>query len=92
VPLADIFHENVEIPPGTDPSEGYIKVAEDMIARAPHVNQAYSNDSMEVWSYMDNTTQAHDLWTYVKSAQRTKDGRRAFLLLWDHFLNDVHLT
>jgi hypothetical protein len=57
-----------------------------MIARSPHGNQSYANDSMEVWSYMANITRAHDCWTYVKSAQRTKDGRRAFLLLWNHFL------
>jgi hypothetical protein len=86
VPLAYVVRENVEIPPGTDPSEGYITVAEEMIARALHRNQAYANDSMEVWSYMANITRAHDFWTYVKPAQRTKDGRRAFLLLLNHFL------
>jgi hypothetical protein len=57
-----------------------------MITRAPDGNQAYANDSMEVWSYMANITRAHDCWTYVKPAQRTKYGRRAFLLLWNHFL------
>jgi hypothetical protein len=46
VPLAYVVRENVEIPPGTDPSEGYITVAEEMIARAPHGNQVYANDSM----------------------------------------------
>jgi hypothetical protein len=56
VPLAYVVHENVEIPPGTDLSEGYIIVAEEMITRAPHENQAYANDSMEVWSYMANIT------------------------------------
>jgi hypothetical protein len=86
VPLAYVVRENVEIPPGTDSSEGYITVAEEMIARAPHGNQAYVKDSMEVWSYMSDITQAHDCWTYVKPAQRTKYGRRSFLLLWDHFL------
>jgi hypothetical protein len=86
LPLAYVVCENVEIPHGTDLSEGYIAVDEGMIARAPHGNQAYANDSMEVWSYMANITQAHDCWTYGKPAQRTNDGRRAFLLLWDHFL------
>jgi hypothetical protein len=86
VPLAYVVRENVEIPPGTDPLEGYITVAEEMIACAPHGNQAYANDSMEVWSYMVNITRAHECWTYVKPSQRTKDGRRAFLLLWNHFL------
>jgi hypothetical protein len=57
-----------------------------MIARAPHGNQAYTNEYMEVWSYMANITQAHDFWTYFKPEQRTNDGRRAFLLLWNHFL------
>jgi hypothetical protein len=85
VPLANIIRENVEIPPETDPSEGYITVADEMIARAPHGNQAYANDSMEVWRYMANITRAHDCWTYVKPAQCTKDGRHSFLLLWDHF-------
>jgi hypothetical protein len=86
VPLAYVVRDNVEIPPGTDPSEGYITVAEEMITRAPHGNQAYANDSMEVWSYMVNITRSNDCWTYVKPAQRTKDGRRAFLLLWNHLL------
>jgi hypothetical protein len=35
---------------------------------------------------MANITRAHDCWTYVKPAQCTNDGRRDFLLLWDHFL------
>jgi hypothetical protein len=29
---------------------------------------------MEVWSYMENITRAHDCWTYVRPVQRTKDG------------------
>jgi hypothetical protein len=74
VPLAYVVRANVEIPPVTDPSEGYITVAYEMIARAPHGNQAYANDSMEVWSYIVNITRARDFWTYVKPAQRTKDG------------------
>jgi hypothetical protein len=86
VPLAYVVRENVEIPPGTYPSEGYITVAEEMIARAPHGNQAYENDSMEVWIYMASITRDHDCWTYVKPAQHTKYGRHAFLLLWNHFL------
>jgi hypothetical protein len=86
VPLAYTVCENAEIPPGIDPSEGYITVAEEMIVRAPHGNQEYSNDSMEVWSYMENITRAHDCWTYVKPAQRTKDGGRALRLIWNHFL------
>jgi hypothetical protein len=86
VPLDYVVRENVKIPPGTEPSEGYITVAEEMIARAPHGNQAYTNGSMEVWSYMANITRAHEWWTYVKPAQCTKDRRRAFLLLWNHFL------
>jgi hypothetical protein len=77
---------SVEIPPGTDPSEGYITGAEKMIAHALRGNQAYATDSMEVWSCMANITRAHDCWTYVKPAQRTKYGRRAFILLWNHFL------
>jgi hypothetical protein len=39
VPLAYVVHENFEIPPGTDPSEGYITVAEEIIASALHGNQ-----------------------------------------------------
>jgi hypothetical protein len=35
---------------------------------------------------MANITRAHDFWTYAKPEQRTKNGRRAFLLLWDQFL------
>jgi hypothetical protein len=86
VPLAYGICENVEIPPGTYPSDGYITVVDEIIARAPHGKQAYVNDSIEVWSYMANITRAHDCWTYANPAQRTNDGRRAFLMLWDHFL------
>jgi hypothetical protein len=86
VPLAYVVRENVEIPPGTYPSKGYITVAEDMIALSSHGNQAYANDSMEVWSYIANITRDHDCWSYVKTSQRTKDWRRAFLLLCNHFL------
>jgi hypothetical protein len=86
VPLAYVVRENVDIPPGIDTSRGYITVAKEIIARAPHVNQAYVNDSMEVWSYMANITGAHDCWTYARLEKHTKDGGRAFLLLWDHFL------
>jgi hypothetical protein len=60
VPLDYVVHENVEIPPDTDPSEGCIAVAEEMIACAPHGNQAHTNYSTEVWSYMANITRAHD--------------------------------
>jgi hypothetical protein len=35
---------------------------------------------------MANITRAHDCWTYVKPAQRTKCGRRALLLLYNHFI------
>jgi hypothetical protein len=90
-PLAYVFHENIEIPPGTDPSEGYITVAEEIIARATHGNQAYENDSMEVWSYMANITRSRECWNYVKPSQRTKYGRRDFLLLWDHFLGPKNI-
>jgi hypothetical protein len=38
VPLAYVVRENVDMPPGIDPSEGYITVAEEMIARALHGN------------------------------------------------------
>jgi hypothetical protein len=55
-PLAYVVRENVDIPPGTEPSERYITVAEEMIARATHGNKAYANDSIEVWSYMVNIT------------------------------------
>jgi hypothetical protein len=86
VPLAYVVREKVEIPPGTYPSEGYIEVADGMIAHTLNGNQAYANESIEVWSYMANVTRAHDCWTYAKSEQGSKDGRLAFLLLWDHFL------
>jgi hypothetical protein len=91
VPLDYVIRENFEIPPGTEPSEGYITVAEKMITRDTHWNQAYTNDSMELWSYMVNITQSHVCWTYVKPAQRTKDGRSVFLLMWNHFLRPNNL-
>jgi hypothetical protein len=49
VPLAYVIRENCELSPGTDPSEWYITVAEEIIERAPHGSQAYANDSGVTW-------------------------------------------
>ena len=43
-------------------------------------------DMMKVWGLIYETTRDLYCWTYVKSDQRTRDGRKSYRDLWDHFL------
>ncbi len=39
-----------------------------------------------VWDIISRITRKHSSWTYVKPAQRRRDGRMAFTGLYQHFL------
>ena len=64
--------------------------------RAPHFtlnaddvkvpDPTYLINCVKVWDIMAKITREHSCWTYVKPAQRTRNGRLAFLNLQQHFL------
>ena len=43
-------------------------------------------DIMHVWGLISVITRDLDCWTYVKSSQRKRDGRKSYRDLWDHLL------
>ena len=47
---------------------------------------AFKTDIMKVWGLISVITRDLDSWTYVKSAQSTRYGRKSYRDLWDHFL------
>ena len=94
IPLAYVVRKD-EAVPEIDPEAGYATIQDEMIARAPHfamVGAVRSPDPTflvnreKVWDIIARITREHTCWTYVKPAQRTRDGRMAYLALYTHFL------
>ena len=95
IPLAYVVREDVDVPDGDgDAPAGYDSKQDELIARAPHTNNAgeptatYLADRSKVWELMSELTREHDCWSYVRPAQRTRDGRMAFLGLKGHYLGE----
>jgi hypothetical protein len=92
--LGYVVRRSEEIPVGIDPAGDYHTVYEEMIARAPHrvggpgsdLSATFTVDSAQVFEMIASITREHECWTYVKPAQRRRDGRKAFLALWNHYL------
>jgi hypothetical protein len=57
-----------------------------MTARAPHTGRPFVNDTRKVWDIMSNICDKHSCFVYIKPALRTRNGRDAYMLLFDHFL------
>jgi hypothetical protein len=72
-----------------------------MIARAPHFsvntagvrepNAVYLVNREKVWDIISRMTRKDASWTYVKPAQKTRDGRMAYLGLYNHYLGPQHV-
>jgi hypothetical protein len=50
------------------------------------VRQTYLTDRAKVWDMLSELTRQHDCWSYICPAQRSHDGRMAFLGLKGHYL------
>ena len=58
-----------------------------MIERAPHGEDTFSPaDNVTVWEKISALTWSHECWTYVRPAQRTRNGRMAYRALKNHYL------
>ena len=91
IPLAYVVREEVAVPVD-DPEGGYPSVQDEMIARAPHLDGAgnrlptYLADRLRVWELVSELCRDQDCWSYIKPAQRTRDGRLAYWNLFNHYL------
>jgi hypothetical protein len=82
-----VVHPDIEVnPEAEDPAEGYETVDQEMNARAPHTGRSCLNDRRKVWDIMSNICDKHSCFVYIKPALRTRNGRDAYMLLFDHFL------
>jgi hypothetical protein len=96
IPLAYVVRKNENIPDGDDPSTSYPTRQDEMIARAPHYSidadghkipdPVYLVNREKVWEIIASITRDKDAWTYVRPAQKHRDGRAAFHNLFTHFL------
>jgi hypothetical protein len=68
------------------PPENYETVDQEMTARAPHTGRPFVNDRRKVWEIMSNICGKHSCFVYIKPALKTRNGRDAYMLLFDHFL------
>jgi hypothetical protein len=78
-------------PEAEDPPENYETVDQEMTARAPHTGRPFVNDRRKVWDIMSNICGKHSCFVYIKPALRTRNGRDAYMLLFDHFLGPNNL-
>ncbi|KAI2506534.1 hypothetical protein MHU86_7849 [Fragilaria crotonensis] len=96
IPLAYVVRRDDAIPTGDNPSTSYPTIQDEMIARAPHftiaedgtkiLDPVYLVNREKVWDIISRITREHSSWTYVKPAQRSRDGRLAYQNLYQHFL------
>ena len=90
IPLAYVVRTDQA--PGADPVGGHSSALDEMISRAPHYNAggeplaAYLTDRLKVWELIANICRDLDCWSYVKPAQRTRNGRMAYENLYNHYL------
>ena len=93
IPLAYVVRDNVEALT-VDPIGGFTSKQEEQTARTPIVTVAggnvftatYMSDHAKVWEKMSKLTRDHECWSYVRPAQRSCDGRLAYMGLKGHYL------
>ena len=84
IPLVYVIRANEDVQPeAADHPEGNDSVQEEMIARAPILDPAgnytatFLSDRQREWEKIAEITRDHDCWTYVRPAQRSRNGRLA---------------
>lgn len=99
IPLAYVVRSSID--PVEVPADGWSSRQDELINRAPILapntdpvayNQNFVTDRTKVWELLSAITRELDYcWSYVKPAQRTRDGRKAFTGLKDHYLGQNHV-
>jgi hypothetical protein len=72
-------------PEAEDLVEDYDKVYQEINAHAPHSGWDFVNDMRKVYDIMSNICGNHSCFVYIKPALRTRNGRDAYMLMFDHF-------
>lgn len=81
IPLAYVIREN-EIP---DPNQVYDSEHQRLIAVTPLLGIEFSEDNGKVFDHLKSWTLKGPAWTWMRSYNATRDGRRAWLLLLAHY-------
>jgi hypothetical protein len=82
----------IEIKPeAEDPADGYETVDQEMTARAPHTGRSFVDARRKFWDIMSNICGKHYCFVYIKPNLRTRNGRDAYMLLFDHYLGPNNL-
>jgi hypothetical protein len=82
-----VVRPDIEVKPEAEyPAEGYETVDQEMTSRASHIGRSFVNDSRKVWDIMSNICGKHSCFVFIKPALRTRNGRDAYMLLFDHLL------
>jgi hypothetical protein len=69
-----------------NPAENYETVDQEMTTRAPHTGRSFVDDRRKVWDIMSNICGKYYCFVYIKPDLRTRNGRDAYMLLFDHLL------
>jgi hypothetical protein len=81
-----VVRPEIEVKPeAEDPSEGYETVDQEMTAIAPHIVRSFVDGRRKVWYIMSSICGKHSCFVYNKPDLRTRNGRDAYMLLFDHF-------
>jgi hypothetical protein len=82
-----VIRQEVEVKShATDPLENCDTVYLGMTARAPHTGSTFQDDKRKVWDIFSTICAKQPCWVYIKPAQKGKNGRLAYELLFDHYL------
>ena len=93
IPLAYVVRKDEAVPPeADDPATNYESATDEMVARAPYTDAAgdllptFIADRRKTWELLADLGRDDDCWTYLKPAQRSRNGRLAFWSLYNHYL------
>ena len=87
IPLAYVVRDSEAITPDPVAPATWPSRVDELIGRAPHgVETHFPADNVTVWEKLSALTRSHECWTYVRPAQRTRNGRMAYRALKNHYL------
>ena len=93
IPLSYVIRRTEAVPPAAaDPPDNYTTPIMEMTERAPHTDAngvhlpVYLRDREKVWDLLARMCRQEECWTYIRSAQRARNGRAAYWQLYNHFL------
>ena len=96
LPMAYVIHKDIVLPEGDDPVEAFPSITDEMVRHAPigtlnpdgsvtfhpmfRVNNCLCFDKLATWA------REYPCWTYIKPFAKARDGRKAWMALYNHYL------